>query len=437
MSATALLLRSAGHDVSGCDRQALPPISDMLDDQGVAFTTGYEAQDLPAADVYVIGNALSRGNPMVERILREKLPYVSAAALLRERVLTGRQVIAVSGTHGKTTTTALLASMLRAGGLDPGWLIGGLPADGGASAHLGTGPFVIEADEYDTAFFDKQAKFLHYRPDWLLINNLEFDHADIFADLAAIQVQFHRLLRTMPDTATVLVPAAAPSIDEVLQMGCWSQVQRLRLGGAGADAEWTAEQLSDGRIAVARAGEVLAEVTWHLPGDYNRNNLLAAFALAVLAGVQPEAAASAASAFKGVRRRYDLLLEADGVRLYEDFAHHPTAITACLGAARKDLRSGGRLLAAVDLASNTMSGGHHIDSLGPVVEGADAVFWFGEPALATAERWGGEGYTDSELLAQALLAAVRRDDSLILFSNSHFGGLRQTLPALMRERVGK
>ena len=433
MSGVALLLRELGHEVSGCDKQALSPISDLLKDAEIDCHLGYEAADLPAADCYVIGNSVSRGNPMVERILNERLPFASAPALLRDEVLKGRQVVAVSGTHGKTTITALVAAMLSEAGLEPGWLIGGIPV-GGTSARLGSGaPFVIEADEYDTAFFDKSAKFLHYWPDVLLINNLEFDHADIYANLGEIQQQFHRLLRCLSESARILVPSGNDAIEQVLARGMWSGLQTF--SAAGGPADWVLGPGTGDKLSILKNNAKITEIDCNMPGDHGKNNLIAAFAVALSAGADADAAARAAGNFRGVQRRHQLLLECGGVRLYEDFAHHPTAIAAVVKAVRSSLPPGGRLLAAVDLASNSMRAGSHLQGLGPAVAGIDEVFWHGQAAADAAGHWGGQPFADADSLAEAMLRSVRDGDTLFLFSNAHFGGLRQSFPARLQAHL--
>ncbi|MGI9344764.1 MAG: UDP-N-acetylmuramate--L-alanine ligase [Gammaproteobacteria bacterium] len=440
MSSVAILLRELGHQVSGCDQHLYEPVKSLLEHERIAVVSGYAAAQLPEADCYVVGNVVSRGNPMVERILREKRSFISAPECLHREILNQRQVIAVSGTHGKTSITALVAEILRQSGMDPGWLIGGVPQSDMRPAHLGTGPFVIEADEYDTAFFDKSAKFLHYRPDILLVNNLEFDHADIYADEAAIRQQFHRWIRILPDNAQVVVPNGSGAIEQLLQLGFWSQLHRLNHPGQGQtkpDAEadqWALEETSAGAFNLMHQGQKLSASSDAIASRYAgyvRENLLAALTLSVLAGADPTSAFQAATHFQGVKRRFERILDLEQVSIYDDFAHHPTAISACLKGARAQLEPDQKLLAVVDLASNTMAAGYHTQYLTQVAALADSVFWYGKSASETAEFCGGQAFLEVAQLQEAIVTYLRRSSGrcvVVLFSNSHFSGLTQTLP---------
>src|SRR5512139_3067366 len=337
MGGLAALAREAGHRVTGCDAGVYPPMSDQLRALDIDLIEGWGADQLKLnPDLYVVGNVVSRGNPLVEAILDAGLPYTSGPQWLSDNVLQGRHVLAVAGTHGKTTTTSMLAWMLDQAGLKPGFPVGGVPLNFGVSARLGQGKtFVIEADDYDTAFFDKRSKFVHYRPRTAILNNLELDHADIFPDLAAIETQFHHLVRTVPSTGRLIVNAREASLARVLQRGCWSEVQRFGTrreepGGLTARGEPHAFDVLRGSLRVGR-------VEWSLIGEHNQMNALAAIGAAEHVGVAPEAAAAALASFVNVRRRLELRGEAAGVRVYDDFAHHPTAIRATLDGLRRDL----------------------------------------------------------------------------------------------------
>src|SRR5262245_7017712 len=347
MGGIAAIARTAGHAVTGCDANVYPPMSTQLASLGIALTEGYEASQIDTvardADVFVIGNALSRGNPLVEAILDSGRPYISGPQWLAENVLRDKWVLAVAGTHGKTTTTALLAWILDRAGFDPGFLIGGVAVDFGISARLTGSPlFVIEADEYDTAFFDKRSKFVHYRPSTAVLNNLEYDHADIFPDLAAIETQFHYFVRTVPHRGRLIVNGADESLARVLARGCWSEVERFRAVDApDADAGWTIAADGEVTLGGARLG---ALAPFALPGRHNQLNALAAIAAARHAGVFASESLAALRAFRGVKRRLELRGTVGGVAVYDDFAHHPTAIAATLQALRRQA-SAQRILA--------------------------------------------------------------------------------------------
>lgn len=378
MGGIAALARHAGHTVTGSDQNVYPPMSTQLETLGIELQTGYEPGHLqPHPDLVIIGNALSRGNPAVEYVLNQKLPYCSGPRWLGEQFLSQRQVLAVAGTHGKTTTTAMLAWILEHAGLEPGFLIGGVAGNFPVSARAGSGPFVIEADEYDTAFFDKRAKFVHYRPQITILNNLEFDHADIYPDLASIRKQFHHLLRTVPGNGNLVVNSADEALGEVLEMGCWTPVVNFALRSKAdktSGAEWEAwlRKPDASRLQIFHAGQAVGDLDWIMTGSHNAMNALAACAAACAAGVNPIDAIRALSEFKGVKRRLELLGESGGVQVYDDFAHHPTAIRLTLEGVRRHIGNA-RLLVALEPRSNTMQAGYHRDQLGAALALADVV----------------------------------------------------------------
>ena len=440
MAGLALIARELGHRVTGSDENVYPPMSEVLDRAGIAPMSGYDpAQLAPAPDVVVIGNAMTRGNPCVEHILETGLRYTSGPAWLSDHVLACRHVVAVAGTHGKTTTTAMLAVILDAAGLDPGFLIGGVPHDFDTGARVGRGgprrPFVIEADEYDTAFFDKRSKFVHYRPRTLVLNNLEFDHADIFHDLRDMQRQFHHVVRIVPRGGGIVVGAGQRHLEEVLAMGCWTPVERV-----GEDGDWSAGMATpDGRrFEVHHGGRTVAEIEWGQRGSHNVANALAAIAAARHAGVEPESAARALRGFTGVRRRLEHFETVAGVAIYDDFAHHPTAIEAAIHTLRES--RAGRLIAVLEPASNTMRRGTHRATLGPALSGADAA-WVLAPARA---RWDvhslereGEAVRvrdDIDTIVRECCEMASPGDSILVMSNAGFGGIQGRLAASLRAR---
>ncbi|HMA98765.1 MAG TPA: UDP-N-acetylmuramate:L-alanyl-gamma-D-glutamyl-meso-diaminopimelate ligase, partial [Wenzhouxiangella sp.] len=369
MGGLAALARADGHEVSGSDENVYPPMSTQLEALGIQVTEGYDPAALdPAPDLVLIGNALSRGNPCIEHVLDHRLPYASGPGWLGANYLAGRRVLAVAGTHGKTTTASMLAWILESSGLNPGFLIGGLPNNFGVSARSSKDLFVVEADEYDTAFFDKRAKFVHYRPSVAVLNNLEFDHADIYADLAAIQQQFHHFVRMIASNAAIVVNGDDAALKGVLEKGCWSELRPFSLD---SDCEWQVE-LSEpaGRsLLFKRSGQTVAEMEWNLTGRHNAMNALAAIAAAAEVGVDAAEAAAALAEFKGVKRRLEFLGEVNGARVYDDFAHHPTAIRLTLEGLRRSV-GGARILVALEPASNTMRGGHHVNELSPALMAA-------------------------------------------------------------------
>lgn len=444
MAGIAAIARAAGHRVTGSDRNVYPPMSTQLEQLGVEVTAGFEADQLvPRPDVVVVGNVMSRGVPVVEALLEQGIPYASGPEWLAREVLHGRWVLAVAGTHGKTTTTSMLAHILEDAGLAPGFLVGGVPGNFDVSARLGEGRhFVIEADEYDTAFFDKRAKFVHYRPRTLILNNLEYDHADIYPDLASIQRQFNHLIRTVPPGGLVVHNTAEPALDAVLAQGCWTPREGFSRQGLGG-ALWTArlgEAADHAQFEVLRAGVPQGTVRWTQYGAHNVDNALAAIAAAVHAGVPAARAIDALSRFRGVRRRMELRGEAAGVKVYDDFAHHPTAIATTVDGLRRRI-GGARLVAVLEPRSNTMKLGVHRETLAPSLAGADLVFvhapadlgWDASaitaPLGARAELAG-----SVEALLERLLAVLHAGDHVLVMSNGGFGGLHTRLLAALSAR---
>ncbi len=429
MGGMALLARAQGHEVSGQDAGVYPPMSTQLAEQGIELHEGYEPEAIPEdADMVVIGNAMSRGNPAVEYVLNRGLPYTSGAQWLSDNFLRDKWVLAVAGTHGKTTTASMLAWILEYAGMKPGFLIGGIPHNFGLSARAGETPFfVVEADEYDTAFFDKRSKFVHYRPRTLILNNLEFDHADIFDDLAAIQRQFHHLVRTVPGQGLILSPENDVNLDAVIEQGCWTPLERF--GGEGG---WSARDGSaeGGRFDVYFDNEKQGTVEWELLGQHNVNNALAAIGAARHSGVPAAQAVNALCEFQNVKRRMELRGEVNGIRVYDDFAHHPTAIATTLSGLRNKVGKE-RIIAILEPRSNTMRMGVHKETLLPSLDEADLVF------IYTPSELGWElpadapesvtGCDDFEVLLQAVLAEVREGDHLLVMSNGGFGGIHEKL----------
>lgn len=443
MAGIAALARALGHRVTGSDRPLYPPMSTQLAELGIEVIEGYENDLLaPAPDCVVVGNVMRRGMPVVERLLDSGLPYCSGPEWLAREVLHDRWTLAVAGTHGKTTTTSILAFLLESAGLRPGFLVGGIAADFGVSARLGDAPFfVVEADEYDTAFFDKRSKFVHYRPRTLVLGNLEFDHADIFDDLGAIQRQFHHLVRTVPGAGLIVSKAGDTALDAVLAQGCWTPVTRF----AGPDsavpgAEHAARLVPGGFEVLDAANSVVARVRWSMPGAHNAENALAAMLAARHAGVPLATSAQALAAFRGVKRRQEWIGTADGVELFDDFAHHPTAIARTL-AAMHDGIGAGRLVAVLEPRSNTMRMGVHAASLAGSLAAAERVYVhapadLGWDAAGALGGLGARARVCAELaeLEAILLAELRAGDRVVLMSNGSFGGLHQRLLTGLRAR---
>jgi len=442
MGGAAALARELGHQVEGSDDNVYPPMSTQLEALGIDLMRGYRAEYLQAApehaapELVVVGNALSRGNPAVEYMLNQPLRYVSGPQWLGETVLAGRDVLAVAGTHGKTTTTSLLAYLLDSAGMAPGFLVGGVPGNFGVSARLGQ-PFVIEADEYDTAFFDKRSKFVHYHPRIAILNNLEYDHADIFPDVAAIQRQFHHFVRTIPGNGRLIVNAEDARLAEVLAMGCWTPVETFGIDGG----DWRGSLLeADGSAFVVHCrGERVGEVRWPLLGRHNVMNALAALAAAAAAGADPVALLPAFANFQGAQRRMELVGEARDVRVYDDFAHHPTAIATTLAGLRANV-GGARILVALEPRSNSMRQGAHAAALAPALQAADVVVFLQRPELPwdahrVTDALGGRGSTVptvNELLA-ALQIQVRAGDSVVFMSNGGFEGAPRRFVAMLQQ----
>jgi UDP-N-acetylmuramate: L-alanyl-gamma-D-glutamyl-meso-diaminopimelate ligase len=443
MGGIAALAQAAGHRVTGSDRAVYPPMSTQLAALGVELIEGYDPGQLDLEpDVVVVGNVMSRGNPLIERLLDSGLPYTSGPQWLAEHVLRGRWTLAVAGTHGKTTTSTMLAWILEHAGLEPGFLVGGVPGNFDRSARLGRGEhFVVEADEYDTAFFDKRAKFVHYRPRTAVLNNLEYDHADIYPDVAAIQYQFHLLMRTVPGGGRVIVNAAEPRLAEVLERGCWTPQERFT-AHPGVGADWTAGLVNEDGSAfdVRLAGEPVARVEWPMIGLHNVDNALAAIAAARHAGVPPEAAAAALAAFRGVKRRMEVRGQVAGITVYDDFAHHPTAVRTTLDGLRRRV-GGARIVAVLEPRSATMKRGVHRDDLAASLAGADRV-WLYQPEdlgwdLATvAGSLGAKAAVARDIgdLAGSLAGELQEGDHVLIMSNGGFGGLHERLLAGLRER---
>jgi len=447
MGGLAALAREAGHRVTGCDANVYPPMSDQLRALGIELIEGWDADQLALKpDLFVIGNVVTRGNALMEAILDAGAAYTSGPQWLAEHVLQGRHVLAVAGTHGKTTTTSMLAQVLDAAGLQPGFLVGGVPMNFGVSARLGNvkaaagggvgAPFVIEADEYDTAFFDKRSKFVHYRPRTAILNNLEFDHADIFENLAAIERQFHHLVRTVPRGGRLVVNAREESLQRVLAMGCWSEVQRF-----GARKEEPGALRSRGEphaFDVLRGSLKVARVEWSLLGEHNQLNALAAIAAADHVGVAPEVAAAALARFENVRRRLELRGEARGIKVYDDFAHHPTAMRTTVNGLRRKVGTA-RILAVFEPRSNTMKLGTMKAQLPWSLEEADLSFchggglgWNAAEALAPMGAQAVVCDTIDTLVAR-VVAAARPGDHILCMSNGGFGGVHgKLLDALAR-----
>jgi len=440
MGGLAQIAQASGHRVSGCDANVYPPMSDQLAAAGVELIEGFGAEQLALApDLWVIGNVVTRGNPLMEAILEQGASFQSGPQWLAEQVLRDRHVLAVAGTHGKTTTTAMLVAILAHAGREPGFLIGGVPQDLGVSARLGrrepAAPFVIEADEYDTAYFDKRSKFLHYRARTAIINNLEFDHADIFPDLASIETQFHHWIRTLPRSARLIANGDEAAIERVLLRGCWSEVERF-----GRVGEWT---ISSGEPwLVGHRGATVGALELDLPGQHNRMNALAAIAAAHHVGVDPIDALAALSRFRGVKRRLELRGVVNGISVIDDFAHHPTAIAATL-AAVKSRAPHARVLAILEPRSNTMKLGAVAAQLAPSLAAADRVFCY----AGTGVNWNVAGalaplgqiatvHTDIDAMVEAIAAAARSGDQCVVMSNGGFGGIHSRLLAgLERSRV--
>ena len=443
MGGLAILARQLGYEVTGSDQNVYHPMSTQLEVQGIALMTGYRPENLyPRPDLVVIGNAISRGNPEVEAVLNLGLSYASGPEWLHDHVLAPTWVLAVAGTHGKTTTTGMLAWILEGAGYHPGFLIGGVPLNFGVSARLGGRRFfVVEADEYDTAFFDKRSKFVHYRPRTAILNNLEFDHADIFPDLAAIQRQFHHLVRSIPGQGLIVAPNWEPALDEVLQMGCWTPVEHTAREHSGQVATWAYHlHAEDGsRFDVIHDGQIAGTVSWPLTGLHNVHNGLAAIAAAHHTGIFPERAAESLCKFRNVKRRMEVRAEIDGLTLYDDFAHHPTAIATTLAGLRARVGRN-RIIAIVEPRSNTMRMGIHAEQLGESLREADIAVIYQAPDLGWDVSRATAGVTnvlvrDSIDAILAWLEPVAAPgDHIVFMSNGGFGGIHDRAETLLRHR---
>jgi UDP-N-acetylmuramate: L-alanyl-gamma-D-glutamyl-meso-diaminopimelate ligase len=432
MGGLAALAREMGDQVAGSDQNVYPPMSDQLRALGIELQSGYRAEHLqPEPDLVVVGNATSRGNAAVEHMLNARLRYVSGPQWLGERVLPGRRVLAVAGTHGKTTTTSLLAWILESSGQQPGFLVGGVPDNFGVSARLGTGlPFVVEADEYDTAFFDKRSKFVHYRPEVAILNNLEYDHADIFENVAAIQKQFHHLVRTVPGNGRLIVNGEDARLAEVLAMGCWTAVERFAIDAPvdGSPLEWQARLLvADGsRFELLRRGVLVDVVDWNLLGRHNVMNALAAIAAAEAVGVAAEQSVPSLSGFLSAKRRMEKVGEGSGIVAYDDFAHHPTAIATTLAGLRARVGNA-RIIVAMEPRSNSMRLGAHAAELAPSLRDADHVIFLHRAELAwdagkVTEALDGRGETAPtvDALLERLGTLAQNGDHVVFMSNGGF-----------------
>jgi UDP-N-acetylmuramate: L-alanyl-gamma-D-glutamyl-meso-diaminopimelate ligase len=435
MAGIAAIAREAGHEVTGCDANVYPPMSTQLSSQGIDLIEGYSPGQIKVSpDLYVIGNVITRGNPLMEEILNRNLAYISGPQWLSENVLREKWVLAVSGTHGKTTTSSMLAWILDYAGMSPGFLIGGIPANFGLSARLGKSSFfVIEADEYDTAFFDKRSKFVHFRPRTAILNNLEFDHADIFANLAAIEQQFHYLLRVIPQNGLVISNGREESLARVLARGCWTPLEKI-----GVVDGWQSDNLADGNTAISYRGEPQGVLQWELLGEHNRMNALAAVAAARHAGVPVNTAIDALMQFKNVKRRMEIRGEVRGVRVYDDFAHHPTAIRTTLQGLRDKVNTA-RIIAVLEPRSNTMKMGIWKDSLADSLAESDLVFcytgglgWDMDSALVSMGAKA-RAYRGLESLIADIASTARPDDHILIMSNGGFGGIHEKLLTAIAE----
>ena len=447
MGGIAALAVRAGFRVTGSDRNVYPPMSTQLESLGIALTEGFDAAQLdPAPDIVIVGNVMTRGQPVVEALLERGLAYASGPEWLSREVLKTRWVLAVAGTHGKTTAASILAWILEHAGREPGFLIGGVPENFGVSARLGAGPcFVIEADEYDTAFFDKRAKFVHYRPRTVVLNNLEYDHADIYPDVGAIQRQFHHLVRIVPGSGRIVWNAADARLAETLAMGCWTPLEGFSRE-ARPESLWSARPARGAadfsRFEVLESGEPRGTVSWSLIGTHNVENALAAIAAARHAGVEVREALDALQGFRGIARRMQLRGEVSGVRVYDDFAHHPTAIATTIDGLRRRVGAA-RIVAVLEPRSHTMRMGVHRQTLPRALAGADQVWLYTPPDLGwdtdvVLTELGARGHVSAEVdaLSRELARAVRPGDHVLIMSNGGFGGLHGKLLAELERSAG-
>lgn len=429
MAGIAMIAKQAGHDVVGCDQNVYPPMSTQLEAQGITLLNGYDPSCIDTSvDCVIVGNVIRRGNPAMEYVLERNIPYISGPQWLAEQVLKNRWVLAVSGTHGKTTTTSMLTWLLEKAGLKPGFLIGGVPENFGISARIGEDPFfVIEADEYDSAFFDKRSKFIHYHPKTLILNNLEFDHADIFPDLDAIKQQFHYLIRTVPGNGRIIHHAEDPNLADLLKKGCWTPLTSF-----GSQAgEWQAKLMKeDGScFDVLHHGTAVGQVNWNLVGRHNVENALAALAAAEQAGVSPQSAVEALGSFQNVKRRLEIKGKVNGITVYDDFAHHPTAIASTLAGLRARVGKASRIVAVLEFGSYTMKSGVHKETIKDSLNDADMV-------ICKRPEWDIDLsqfhqltllFDQVEPLVENLAPQLRSGDHVLIMSNSGFGGIHQKL----------
>ena len=438
MGGVALLARRAGHEVTGADQHTYPPMSTLLESEGIVLHEGYNEEPMhDTPDLVIIGNALSRGNPAIEYVLNQGLRYTSGPRWLGENYLRDRKVIAVAGTHGKTTTSSMIAWILECAGLNPGFLIGGVPQDFNVSARQGSGYFVVEADEYDTAFFDKRSKFLHYRPQVAILNNLEYDHADIFPDIAAIETQFHHLMRTIPGNGTIISNGADTNLERVLGRGCWSNLQRFSFDDKH---DWQVEMIKpDGsELRFSYQQQDMGTLEWNHSGRHNAMNACTAIAAVVAVGLTASVAIEALSSFSGVKRRMELITLTRDIHVYDDFAHHPTAIRLTLEGLRRKVGNA-RILVALEPRSNTMRAGVHADELGPALMAADHVWlkigegidWDPQVALAPLEgRF--KIVTRVDDMLQQIISNLKPNDHVVFMSNGGFEAAPGRLVELLR-----
>jgi UDP-N-acetylmuramate: L-alanyl-gamma-D-glutamyl-meso-diaminopimelate ligase len=448
MGGLAVLAKAAGHKVTGCDANVYPPMSTQLAEQGIELITGFERDQVNInPDLFVIGNVVSRGNPLMEEILNRGLPYMSGPQWIGEHILQEKWVLAVAGTHGKTTTSSMLAWILEDAGYSPGFLIGGVPLNFGVSARLHGKDsssifFVIEADEYDTAFFDKRSKFVHYHAKTAILNNLEYDHADIFADLAAIETQFHHFVRTVPGVGRIIVNASEDSLQRVIDRGCWSEIERF---GNADSANWAIKEHKDGRFDVLFNGEQQGTVNWTLDGEHNRLNALAAIAAARHVGVLPAQAIKSLGKFENVKRRMEQRGAVNGITVYDDFAHHPTAIATTVSGLRDKISQSNlssRIIAVLEPRSNTMKLGSMKQALPDSLNEADLIFGYGAASGKDALGWSladalaplgdkARAFDDIDLLTKAIVEAALPGDQILVMSNGGFGNIHQKILDLL------
>lgn len=443
MSGLAILAKQAGHDVSGSDDQMYPPMSDQLAHQGIALQKGYHPSHIdPDVDCVIVGNIIKRGNPAIEWVLNQQIPYLSGPEWLAKNVLNQRWVLGVAGTHGKTTTTSILTWLLESAGFKPGFMIGGIPENFNVSARLGNAPyFVIEADEYDSAFFDKRSKFIHYHPKTLILNNLEYDHADIFPNLDAIKQQFRFLIRTIPGNGQIIYNGEDAHLGQVIQSGCWTKTISF---GNKVDSAWQANIINpDGTyFEVKHAGKLIGEVKWSLVGVHNVYNALAALAAADQVNVPVDIAINALQTFKNVKRRLEVKAIVNDIVVYDDFAHHPTAIATTLAGLRAKIGKAARMIAVLEFGSYTMRNGVHKENLSIALKNADMVF-----CKSTESDWGLEqvlntfsqptvACPDVDSLIKQLVPTLRAGDHIIVMSNTAFGGIHHKLIQAINDGAG-